>query len=546
MHRPIANTGRQPRGRRLSQATTAGSRGRRGALAGSLLVAAALSAGCSRSDTQDQLPEAANGMSREARFIDSTGLETPGFGSVNFVARDGNRLEALTFRGSGFDPRTGPIWFVMHGASRAAERYLRSAAPAAERHDALAVVIHFPKSLYPSSSDYTVGVTTRGRADGPALAEGRWKEPGRYLYAEVERVFDGVRRTLGGEQAGYYLFGHSAGAQFTHRLMTFLPRPRALRAVAANAGWYTLPLNNGGPEHTMPYGLKGSPVEPRDLEAFLSAPFVVLLGERDTTTPDTDRLVRGTPEAMAQGPDRVARGRFYFTTAEAQARALNTPFAWQLGVVPRARHSAAQMMDSAVSFLFGPSELPCTPSRAVQGNGLVITEMLADPPKGAAGDANGDGVRDPADDEFVEIVNEADTPVCLTGWALGDVKNPERHVFPIAPALPPGGIVVVFGGGVPTGDFGGAATLTAQFGGRLSLTNDGDVLTLRDTRDKPVARVSWGDCAGAACAEDHIPGSLGVAASMVREPGTADAWAAHAGEGGRPYSPGRRSDGSEW
>ena len=520
--------------------------GRTQAWAQSVLVAAALSTGCSRADPQEEVPKAPAGTGVEARFVDASGLHTPGFGSVSFPAQDGNRLDALTFRGSGFDPRTGPVWFVMHGASRDAERYVRAAAPAAERHDALALVIHFPKTLYPSSSDYTLGVTARGRANGSALADGRWKEPGRYLYAEVERVFDAVRGSLGGEQDGYYLFGHSAGAQFTHRLMTFLPRPRTLRAAAANAGWYTLPLNSGGPEHTMPYGLQGTPVTPRDLSAFLGAQFVVLLGERDTTTPATDRLVRGTPEAMAQGPHRLARGRFYFAAADTQARLLQTPFEWQLVVVPRARHSAAQMMDSAASYLFAPGEEPCVPSRAKDTSGLTFTELLADPPREGAGDANGDGVRDPSDDEFVEIVNTGSAPVCLTGWALGDVKEPERHVFPIPTVLPPGGVMVVFGGGVPTGDFGGAQTLTALFDGRLSLTNAGDVVTLRDAGDEPAARVSWGDCAGAACAEDHIEGSLGIAASIVREPETSSEWNAHADGGGHPYSPGHRSDGSRW
>jgi hypothetical protein len=91
--------------------------------------------------------------------------------------------------------------------------------------------------------------------------------------------------------------------------------------------------------------------------------------------------------------------------------------------------------------------------------------------------------------------------VCLSGWALGDVKNPERHVFPLGRALPPGGTLLVFGGGVPTGRFDGAQVQWATAG--LGLRNEGDVVTLRDRADVIVRQVSWGDCAGAPCAVDH-------------------------------------------
>ncbi len=480
-----------------------------------------------------------------ARSIDASGLHGRGFGAMTFEARDGHELTAMIYRGSRFEPQSGPIWFVLHGASRAVERYIRAAAPAAERHAALAIAIEFPQRLYPDE-DYTLGVTTRGEADGRAFAEGRWRTPDSYLYAEIEHVFEAVRRELDGRQRGYYLFGHSAGAQFTHRLLTFLPNARAIGAVAANAGWYTLPVAGDLQSRRMPYGLQGSPLAEDDLRELFAAPFVVLLGERDTTTTATDELLRGTAEAMAQGATRLERGRFYFSTAEAQARALGTKFAWRLAVVPRASHDAAQMIDSAAFLLFAPSESPCRASSAGQARGLVIGEVLADPPQGDAGDANGDGERDPAHDEFVEIVNAGTAPVCLSGWSLGDAEDAERHVFPLGRALAPGKALVVFGGGVPTGDFGGAIVQRAAFADRLSLTNDGDVVTLRDGAGLVAAQLSWGDCAGQACATEHWAGDLGIAGSIVRWPPPGGGWRAHAEVGGSRFSPGIRADGSRW
>ena len=460
---------------------------------------------------------AAAGAFEAARFSDAAALSASGLGRVRFSAQDGRALDAEIYRGSTFDPASGPIWFVMHGASRDAERYVRAAAPVAERAGALAIVIRFSKQAYPKSSDYTLGVGVRN-------------------YAELERVFAAVREHLGGRQPGYYLFGHSAGAQFTHRLLTFLPTAHVLGAVAANAGWYTLPVAENPRLHTMPYGLAGSSVDADELRGLFSRPLVILLGERDTATADEDDLVRGTPEAEAQGATRLARGEFYFATAGARAKQLGSEFDWRLATVPRVGHDAGEMIASAGFFTFDADRAPCSPSAAGDAGALVVSEILADPPKDARGDANGDGERDPSEDEFIELVNTGTTPICLGGWALGDAEQAERHVFPLGRALGPGATLVVFGGGIPTGGFGGAAVQWAHDG--LSLSNGGDVITLRDARDAVVLRVSWGDCAGQPCAADHWPGELGIAGSIFRRPERGGTWRAHLASGDLRCSPG--------
>jgi hypothetical protein len=421
----------------------------------------------------------------ELAWVDRSALLAPRFGKVRFEARDGHLLSAYVYRATGFDPKHGRIWFVMHGAGRNAKRYLEAAAPMAERYDTLAIAIEFSEDAYRRQEDYTLQVGG---------------------FAEVERVFDGVTAAIGGRQRGYYLFGHSAGAQFVHRLVTFLPDARVLGAVAANAGWYTLPVVGDEPAAAMPYGLRGSALERADLRGLFGAPLTVLVGARDTKTPSADRLLRDTPEAMAQGETRFARGQYYYATARTAAAKRDTAFNWRLAVVPRAGHEVTEMVASAMFFLFHPEKTPCEPTPAAGATGLVIDEILADPPDDRAGDANADGVRDPADDEFVRIVNTGKTSVCLTGWSLGDASKSERHVFPVGDALAPGRALLVFGGGVPTGRFGGADVQWAAFDGRLSLSNDGDVLTLRDAADAVVRQVSWGDCAGAPCARDHRSG----------------------------------------
>lgn len=532
------------------------SRGRLGlALALTLIFAAACDNGDSRvggdvgaaACTRDTGPA---GIA-PARWSDADqargALARHGFGQLEFVARDGNRLVAHIYRPSRFDPTNGPLWFVMHGVERNAEHYIDIAAPVAERHQALAIVIEFSREHYPASEDYTLGITTRGRADARAAREGRWRAPEAYSYNEIERVFEAVRLALGGQQRGYYLFGHSAGAQFTHRLLTFVPCARVLGAVAANAGWYTLPTADAEQPFGMPYSLRGGPPDAMDPRALLAVPLTLLLGARDTEDADDDPNVRGTPAAMAQGAHRLARGRHYFETGQSLARSLGTPFAWRLHLAPGAGHDVRQVTASAGYLLFAArTESPCAPSTVDQADRLVLHEIMADPPPGTAGDANRDGVRRTQDEQFIEIVNAGDAPLCLAGWTLEDASGRGGHLFPLGRALAPGKAVVVFGGGVPTGAFGDADVQRATARRGLNLDSASEVLTLRDANGATVERLSWGGCGGLACATDHWPNDLRLNGSLVRWPTPDGGWRVHRDVAASAFSAGLRIGGQAW
>ena len=118
--------------------------------------------------------------------------------------------------------------------------------------------------------------------------------------------------------------------------------------------------------------------------------------------------------------------------------------------------------------------------------GFVLNEVLYDPPSGSPGDANGDGIRDPNDDEFVELVNSSATILDISGYKLYDADrlsiNTANHEFPANTILNPGQAVVVFGGGTPTGNFGGSLVFAAS-GQVLNLNNSGDVLTVKNNND---------------------------------------------------------------
>ena len=227
-----------------------------------------------------------------------------------------------------------PLLFVLHGAGRNADEYRDQWHELALEHDFLLVVPEFKERLYPGVRGYNLGNVFD--PDGQVRSE-----PER-SFSAIEAVFEEVRRRFGMTAQGYAIYGHSAGAQFLHRFLYHVPDARVTGAVAANAGWYTMPVFDAA----YPYGLRGSVVGSGDLAAALQRPLTVLLGEADED-PQHPSL-RRTPEALAQGPHRLARGQAFFSAASDAAAALGVPFAWQLLTVPGAGHDNRSMAPAAI------------------------------------------------------------------------------------------------------------------------------------------------------------------------------------------------------
>ncbi len=111
---------------------------------------------------------------------------------------------------------------------------------------------------------------------------------------------------------------------------------------------------------------------------------------------------------------------------------------------------------------------------------VVIQEILADPPAGEQGDANGDGTRHHSQDEFVELLNIGFKAVRLDGWQLSDSGTipGSRFTFPENTELKPGHRLVLFGGGSPAGIPGLVFVDDGAIGG--GLRNGGDAVYLID------------------------------------------------------------------
>lgn len=115
---------------------------------------------------------------------------------------------------------------------------------------------------------------------------------------------------------------------------------------------------------------------------------------------------------------------------------------------------------------------------------LIFNEVLYDPSNsGLEGDANGDGAYAQNEDEFIELVNLSSQNLDMSGFTIFDDENlainSPNHTIPSGTILAPGKALVIFGGGTPTGSFGGAIVQTSTTGD-LNMNNAGDKVTVKD------------------------------------------------------------------
>ncbi|MBK7658703.1 MAG: hypothetical protein IPJ28_05950 [Betaproteobacteria bacterium] len=248
-------------------------------------------------------------------------------------------MRVYTYRPKKCDS-TCPIQFVMHGASRTASNYRDYWELLADRYGFLVIAPEFSAKDWPGTR-YNLG-----EADSTADRD-QWG------FAVVEHLFDEMRDG----QKDYRIFGHSAGAQFVHRMLFLLPDNRASLAIMANAGWYTMPeWRSDKAAAKWPHSLVGAPggAGEAPLKAALEKKAWVILGEADTD-PNDARLDK-SDASMKQGANRLERGENFFGALTGAAGALGAKFGWQLATVPGVGHEGSKMSRASAEIAYGAKQ----------------------------------------------------------------------------------------------------------------------------------------------------------------------------------------------
>jgi poly(3-hydroxybutyrate) depolymerase len=265
-----------------------------------------------------------------------------GKGEFRFVDRRGDPSKVIpvfTYLPENLKASEARIVFVMHGHHRSAEGYRNDWAKHADHYGFMVLAPLFDLEQWGHGQYTYASVVTKS---------GKIRNPAKWSFSVIEHLFDAVKEATGNTTPRYYIWGFSEGGQFVHRFVLMMPGARYAKAVVGTPGWYTMPRF----DVQFPYGLRGSPVTPASLKVSLGRNVVLLLGDADTD-PNHEELLK-TPEAEAQGPHRVSRGKKFFQELQRAAAALKTPLGWRILMVPGAAHQPSKMSPSAAALLMAP------------------------------------------------------------------------------------------------------------------------------------------------------------------------------------------------
>ena len=226
-----------------------------------------------------------------------------------------------------------PVLFVHHGVGRNGADYRDYWLPLSRDHGLLAIAIEFPETEFPDYLRYHFG--NMHNEDGTANPRELW------TYGIVPRLFDALRAAGVTRREKYGQFGHSAGGQFVHRMLSFGYRERVAAAICANAGTYAMPDF----AVAWPFGIGQTELVPAALPALLNFPIAVMAGTEDTKT--TGRFFPKGPRSARQGPTRYGRAHTYVEMGHRVAAGLGTHCAWNVIDVPGVGHQGLGMSIAA-------------------------------------------------------------------------------------------------------------------------------------------------------------------------------------------------------
>jgi pimeloyl-ACP methyl ester carboxylesterase len=238
-----------------------------------------------------------------------------------------------------------PVLFVFHGNGRNARDYRDAMVAKSESLDFIVIAPEFSISNFASGDQYNLGnVFVDGDNPSPSTlnAQAVWS------FSIIEPLFDDIKQRLNNDSGRYSIFGHSAGAQFAHRLISFKPNSRVDKIVASASGWYTVPDTSV----SFPYGFNNAPLDGSTISQLLAQPLTILIGSADND-PNAAALRRNSIVDL-QGTNRLARAQYFYNYGLQLSNSLNTEFNWSLVINPGADHDYQRASTDAADLLYNP------------------------------------------------------------------------------------------------------------------------------------------------------------------------------------------------
>ena len=264
-------------------------------------------------------------MTDLSRLVDGPGAHSLPYVDPAFPERP---LALHAARPSHFAPDT-PVLFVHHGVGRNGADYRDYWMKLVDEAGILAIALEFSEASFPEYLWYHFG-NLRDEAGTP-------NPRAQWTYGIDERLFAALRAQGVTTRRRYGLFGHSAGGQFVHRMLSFGFREHVAVAVSANAGTYAMP----DLDTAWPFGLGETELDTDALRTLLRFRITVMAGTEDIKT--TGRFFPKGPRSMRQGGTRHERAHNYVRAGRAAAEALGARCLWTVIDVPGVGHDGERM-----------------------------------------------------------------------------------------------------------------------------------------------------------------------------------------------------------
>ena len=227
------------------------------------------------------------------------------------------------------------LLFLVHGGSRAAEKYINDWILFSKDRNVVLVAPEFSKKYYPEYAFLMMS-----KENGKSL-----NDESLYINNSLGLLFDFFKAKLKLSTSNYRLYGHSGGSQFVHRYLLLSNDTRIEKAAMANAGFYTF-LDD---EITYPFGTKKMKISDERIKWFYRLKGGVFLGSADNDS-NHESLPR-MRKARKQGKNRLERCKNFFEDLVKYGVDNNLPFRWRFQIVSNVGHSNIGMSMAASEFL---------------------------------------------------------------------------------------------------------------------------------------------------------------------------------------------------